>query len=180
MGSTKDPPTNDTKLSPVMPFDKSPTVILNVGGVRHETTWATLQSRPDTKLSSQDSLAPYYRPDKDDYYFDRSPRLFETILNLYRVGELHMEKCRCSRELWLELEFWEIDPSSLESCCWLHYQSQCDSNTIRKDFEMKKREKFYRKQQEAALLAAGCCRCQPQVWALLNDPHSSTGAMVSS
>ena len=35
---------------------------------------------------------------KREFYFDRSPRIFENILGLYRKGELHLTERVCPRD----------------------------------------------------------------------------------
>ena len=76
--------------------DINDTVVLNVGGCKHETLRQTLQKCQGSLLSDLNELSPYYRTDKDEYFFDRPPNIFGAILNYYRTGELHIptEVCR--------------------------------------------------------------------------------------
>ena len=93
--------------------DWNDVIIINVGGVRHETLRATLNSHPGTRLADLARLRRHYRPDKNDYFFDRSPALFEYILNFYRVGELHLPPGSCSEMVQREFEYWGIDKHQL-------------------------------------------------------------------
>ena len=43
-----------------------------------------------------------------EFYFDRSPRIFENILGLYRKGELHLTESVCPRDFVGELEYWGL------------------------------------------------------------------------
>ena len=43
-----------------------------------------------------------------EFYFDRSPRIFENILGLYRKGELHLTERVCPRDFLGELEYWGL------------------------------------------------------------------------
>ena len=43
-----------------------------------------------------------------EFYFDRSPRIFENILGLYRKGELHLTESVCPRDFLGELEYWGL------------------------------------------------------------------------
>ena len=43
-----------------------------------------------------------------EFYFDRSPRVFENILGLYRKGELHLTESVCPRDFLGELEYWGL------------------------------------------------------------------------
>ena len=58
-----------------------------------------------------------YCPTKREYFFDRSPRIFENILGLYRKGELHLTESVCPRDFLGELEYWGLSALHLEPCC---------------------------------------------------------------
>ncbi|KYQ93879.1 hypothetical protein DLAC_05280 [Tieghemostelium lacteum] len=68
-------------------------IILNVGGKRFETYSSTLEMSafPNSLLSTMFSERnrELIRPDdRGEFFFDRSPKLFEYILNAYRTGEI--------------------------------------------------------------------------------------------
>ena len=52
-----------------------------------------------------------------EFYFDRSPRIFENILGLYRKGELHLTESVCPKDFVGELEYWGLSSLYLEPCC---------------------------------------------------------------
>ena len=52
-----------------------------------------------------------------EFYFDRSPRIFENILGLYRKGELHLTESVCPKDFVGELEYWGLSALYLEPCC---------------------------------------------------------------
>ena len=92
-------------------------VILNVGGIRHETYKATLKKIPATRLSRltealtgliTEALANY-DPILNEYFFDRHPGVFAQILNYYRTGKLHYPTDVCGPLFEEELEFWGLD-----------------------------------------------------------------------
>lgn len=81
-------------------------VMLNVGGVRHETRLSTLRAIPNTRLSrlahthTQLALAspsptpttPSVSPalpvtPPTEYFFDRHPAVFNAIIDFYRTGK---------------------------------------------------------------------------------------------
>ena len=101
------------------------TVILNVGGKIHQVRWETIDKFPKSRLqkiryatsegkgylsiqlepkiyflveilSLCDSFTLHHN--KREFYFDRSPRIFENILGLYRKGELHLTERVCPRD----------------------------------------------------------------------------------
>lgn len=71
---------------------------LNVGGVVFETMRSTLRRRPSTRLAM---LAQRLESDeswdseRQEYFFDRHPGVFSSILHSYRTEELHTEHNLC-------------------------------------------------------------------------------------
>ncbi|XP_023334049.1 uncharacterized protein LOC111705652 isoform X2 [Eurytemora carolleeae] len=105
-------------------------VTLNVGGERHEVLWSTLQQMPQTRLgklsraSSHEeilTLADFYSIIDNEFFFDRHPRSFKTILNYYRTGRLHIIDEMCVMAFSSDLEYWGIQDLWLESCCQTKY-----------------------------------------------------------
>jgi len=84
-------------------------VILNVGGIRHETYKATLKKIPATRLSRLTEALANYDPVLNEYFFDRHPGVFAQILNYYRTGKLHYPTDVCGPLFEEELEFWGLD-----------------------------------------------------------------------
>lgn len=94
---------------------RSHRIVLNVGGVRHETFLSTLKTIPDTRLSylgehhTTVARSPEYDASKGEYFFDRHPGVFAQILNFYRTGRLHCPSDVCGPLFEEELGFWGID-----------------------------------------------------------------------
>ncbi|KAI1700284.1 BTB/POZ domain-containing protein [Ditylenchus destructor] len=68
-------------------MDSEHRVILNVGGVRHETYAHVLKKIPATRLSRLTPNLANYDPMLGEYFFDRHPGVFSMILNYYRTGQ---------------------------------------------------------------------------------------------
>ena len=62
-------------------------ITLNVGGVAHETLLSTLAKMPGTRLS--ELVVQHVRSDQtvNEYYFNRHPRVFNTVIDYYRSGK---------------------------------------------------------------------------------------------
>jgi hypothetical protein len=59
-------------------------IVLNVGGIRHETLLSTLLEKSGTRLSQ---LAEnHVRGACSEYFFDRHPGVFSTVMDYYRAG----------------------------------------------------------------------------------------------
>ena len=63
------------------------------------------------------SLCDSFSFGKREFYFDRSPRIFENILGLYRKGELHLTERVCPRDFMGELEYWGLSALHLGKKC---------------------------------------------------------------
>lgn len=88
-------------------------VILNVGGVRHETYKATLKKIPATRLSRLTEALVNYDPIQNEYFFDRHPGVFAQVLNYYRTGKLHYPSDVCGPLFEEELDFWGLDSNQV-------------------------------------------------------------------
>jgi BTB/POZ domain len=67
-------------------MDAENRVVLNVGGIRHETYKATLKKIPATRLSRLTEALANYDPILNEYFFDRHPGVFGQVLNYYRYA----------------------------------------------------------------------------------------------
>ena len=93
--------------------DSDNRVVLNVGGIRHETYKATLKKIPATRLSRLTEALANYDPILNEYFFDRHPGVFAQILNYYRTGKLHYPTDVCGPLFEEELEFWGLDANQV-------------------------------------------------------------------
>jgi potassium voltage-gated channel Shab-related subfamily B protein 1 len=158
--------------------------VLNVGGERHEILWKNLKRLPNTRLGKLENaktveeilnLCDYYNETNDEYYFNRHPRSFNMILNLYRTGKLHIVEKFCSNKFKDDLLYWGIEEFYLEVCCQQKYYEGIDGildeiiNDEKKMMKEKKEMKFK--------------NCYPNIreklWILLENPKSSVFARVS-
>ena len=121
------------QLKPPDPFiiqrsrEINPRVTLNVGGERHDVMWRSLKNIPKSRLwrlaveaVDHDTildLVDSYSLVDNEYFFDRHPRSFKSILNYYRTGKLHVVDEMCVMAFSDDLEYWGIDEIHLEACC---------------------------------------------------------------
>ena len=83
--------------------------MLNIRGVHFETYEETLSRFPNTLLGSTILRKPYWNREKNEYFFDRSHHLFDTILFFYQSGGIIAKpECFDEDEFQDELRFFGI------------------------------------------------------------------------
>lgn len=172
-----------------MNLDAENRVVLNVGGIRHETYKATLKKIPATRLSRLTEALANYDPVLNEYFFDRHPGVFAQVLNYYRTGKLHYPTDVCGPLFEEELEFWGLDSNQVEPCCWMTYTQHRDTQETlavldRLDLDTEKpsdeeiAKKFGMEEDYFAGRMSWWQKLQPKMWSLFDEPYSSTAAKI--
>ncbi|XP_076042708.1 potassium voltage-gated channel shaker cognate w isoform X2 [Oratosquilla oratoria] len=170
-------------------MDAENRVVLNVGGIRHETYKATLKKIPATRLSRLTEALANYDPILNEYFFDRHPGVFAQVLNYYRTGKLHYPTDVCGPLFEEELEFWGLDSNQVEPCCWMTYTSHRDTQETlavldRLDLDTDKpsdeetARKFGFEDDYYSGNLSWWQKMKPKLWSLFDEPYSSQAAKV--
>ncbi|KAM8917056.1 A-type voltage-gated potassium channel KCND3-like isoform 2-T3 [Spinachia spinachia] len=156
---------------PVAPMDRSKRqdelIILNVSGHRFQTWRTTLDRYPDTLLGSSEKDF-FYNAETEEYFFDRDPEAFRSILNLYRTGKLHYPRNQCISAYDEELIFFGIIPEIIGDCCYEEY----------KDRKRENLERLQDDQEENRDVKPPNMSAREAMWRAFENPHTSTMALV--
>ena len=164
----------ETASSKSKPKKRKPSeLMLNVGGMYFETDMATFRRRRNTKLAKLNKSSEFYVADKDEYFFDRDPIIFRSVLDFYRYDELHFPHNICGAVVRRELEYWGINEKFVAPCCWQFFKS-CSDNDMTVDLLYEEFDDFSR----AEYILSSRARLFGWIWDFLEDPASSLPAKV--
>lgn len=152
------------------------TVRINVGGTMFTTRLSTVQKYPDTLLGSISFESDCYSKDDKSFYFDRNPELFNTILDYYRNGCLHLPNHLCGWLWKTELEFWKIPLTDISECC----HKTISSYNKRVDVSKMLKAVFSPLNHSEYASPSGIGKLRHRLWLFLDEPESSTWAKVSN
>uniref|UniRef100_A0A3B4A4G6 BTB domain-containing protein n=1 Tax=Periophthalmus magnuspinnatus TaxID=409849 RepID=A0A3B4A4G6_9GOBI len=147
--------------------------IINVGGIKYRIPWTTLEEFPLTRLGKLSScsseqeimdLCDDYDGSRHEYFFDRSPSAFRTIVTFLSAGKLRLLREMCALSFQEELLYWGVEEDNLDWCC------------LRK---LRLRQEEYKEQQrledeEAELTAPPSCEEAHVPGTGSEDSHSAT------
>uniref|UniRef100_A0A8D2JFZ6 Potassium voltage-gated channel modifier subfamily G member 2 n=1 Tax=Varanus komodoensis TaxID=61221 RepID=A0A8D2JFZ6_VARKO len=101
-------------------------VIINVGGIKYRIPWTTLENCPLTRLGKLKSCNNFdeimdicddYDVNCNEFFFDRNPCAFRTIMTFLTAGKLRLLREMCALSFQDELVYWGIEEENLEWCC---------------------------------------------------------------
>ncbi|XP_026520649.1 potassium voltage-gated channel subfamily G member 1 [Notechis scutatus] len=114
----------------VHPEERKHHIIINVGGFKYLLPWTTLDEFPMTRLGQLKfcnnfddilNICDDYDVTCNEFFFDRNPGAFRTILTFLRAGKLRLLREVCALSFQEELLYWGIEEDSLEWCCKRRY-----------------------------------------------------------
>ncbi|XP_004636089.1 potassium voltage-gated channel subfamily G member 1 [Octodon degus] len=112
------------------PGDRRRQIIINVGGIKYSLPWTTLDEFPMTRLGQLKACTNFddilnvcddYDVSCNEFFFDRNPGAFGTILTFLRAGKLRLLREMCALSFQEELLYWGIAEDHLDGCCKRRY-----------------------------------------------------------
>ncbi|XP_067091295.1 potassium voltage-gated channel subfamily D member 2 [Osmerus mordax] len=143
-------------------------IILNVSGTKFQTWRNTLERYPDTLLGSTERDF-FFHEETSEYFFDRDPDIFRSILNFYRTGKLHYPRQECISAYDEELSFFGIIPEIIGDCCYEEYKDRRRENAERLQDD---------EDEENNDIAPLNMTFREYLWRAFENPHTSTTALV--
>ena len=113
-----------------------------------------------------------------EYFFNRSWTSFNSILDFYRMGNLHCSVETCAMVFKEDLAFWAIDELFLDPCCALRFYPELEAchKEVKGQKEAKQRaddRKFYENFGETKF-----GKVRSKLWSMTEYPESSISAQV--
>lgn len=156
--------------------------------------WRTLSRLPNTRLGRLAKLRQIaltskstmtheelirvcddYDLSSEEFFFDRHPLSFASIINFYRTGKLHLVDDICVISFHDDLIYWGIDEYYLELCCQNRYHQKKDHILE----EMRKEADLLRVEKEEPIGDRWCANGRRKLWDLFEHPHTSKAARVN-
>lgn len=163
-------------------------LIINVGGMPFKVLKSNFSTLPRTRLSrlvravsSQEILAlcDGYTPGPlPEFYFNRNWTSFNSILDFYRMGTLHLTVDTCAMVFKEDLAFWGIDELYLDPCCALKYYPEIEAcfKEFKGDQMARKRDEDRKKYENFGDSHIG--RIRGTLWRITEYPETSLAAQV--
>ena len=144
---------------------------LNIRGRIFEIDKSSIVKHGGFKLNRLSESDVNYLADRQCWYFNRNPDVFESVVDYLVTGYLHVPKSLCLRAVTMEMKFWELNiEKMMDSCCWLK---------LKKDADMRDNlERIHDKWRLQRKEIQDVMTYRKKTWRLLSDSTSSKGALV--
>ncbi|MEE6464716.1 hypothetical protein FKM82_006330 [Ascaphus truei] len=160
--------------------DRARHLIINVGGIKYKIPWTTLEDCPLTRLGKLKACNNYdeimdvcddYDISCNEFFFDRNPCAFRTIMTFLAAGKLRILREMCALSFQEELIYWGIEEEQLEWCCLRKLQQKeeelAEAKMYEGEFENSKEN------SESALQDSGrFAQCMKHLRDMVENPHS--------
>ncbi|OCT76545.1 potassium voltage-gated channel subfamily G member 2 [Xenopus laevis] len=160
--------------------DRTRHVIINVGGIKYRIPWTTLENCPLTRLGKLKTCNNYdeildvcddYDINCNEFFFDRNPCAFRTIMTFLAAGKLRILREMCALSFQEELIYWGIEEEQLEWCCLRKLKQKEEELAEAKMYEGE--FGISKENSQSALQDSGrMAQCMKHLRDMVENPHS--------
>ncbi|CAM9747334.1 unnamed protein product [Lampetra fluviatilis] len=168
--------TPPTKQSGVLADDlHHERIVVNVSGLRFETQRHTLERYPGTLLGDELRRAPFYRPDRGEFFFDRHRSSFEAVLHFYQSGGELRRPCGVPPLTFVgEVLFFDLGDEAVER---LREEEGLADDDELEEAKLKAEKKMAKKKAQQRLPSG---KVRRYLWNLFEHPDTSTSAKATA
>ncbi|KAG8442291.1 hypothetical protein GDO86_011185 [Hymenochirus boettgeri] len=155
-------------------------IIINVGGIKYKIPWTILEDCPLTRLGKLKTCNNYdeimdvcddYDINCNEFFFDRNPCAFRTIMTFLAAGKLRILREMCALSFQEELIYWGIEEEQLEWCCLRKLQQKEEELAEAKMYEGG--SGISKENSQSALQDNGrMAQCMKHLRDMVENPHS--------
>ena len=131
-------------------------------------------------LSLCDGFYPAFKSTegRNEYFFNRNPTCFNSILDIYRMGKLHCNKTSCALSYLDDIEYWGFNEFFLDPCCAIDYYVEKDACQKELEGEMAANKKVRIRLNEEEFGSSCIGKLRKYVWNITEYPETSIWARV--
>ncbi|CAL1538846.1 unnamed protein product, partial [Lymnaea stagnalis] len=120
-----------------------------------------------------------YDETRQEYFFDRDPEVFRSVLNYWRTGRLHLPSTMCGPQVEEELKFWGLSEIDIEPCCWNNYNTWMQTIKSLKKMEHDRDPAYlHAHEPKQHVPVTKRQRLRAAFWNILTDPAYSLAAKI--
>nr|XP_040575463.1 potassium voltage-gated channel protein Shab-like isoform X1 [Lepeophtheirus salmonis] len=172
-------------------FPPDTLVCFNVGGQKHQVLAKNFSPFPNSRLSKlirsktteeiKSFCDRYVESDESglpQFFFDRNWGGFGAILDVYRIGTLHIDVNVCALLTHKDLIYWGIDELMLEPCCALKYYPEIEVGLKEVELEDSKMKEEEEREKLENFGYSQIAKVRKYLWNLTEYPERSKGAQI--
>ncbi|XP_010616552.1 potassium voltage-gated channel subfamily G member 1 [Fukomys damarensis] len=171
------------------PGDRRRQIIINVGGIKYSLPWTTLDEFPLTRLGQLKTCTNFddilsvcddYDVTCNEFFFDRNPGAFGTILTFLRAGKLRLLREMCALSFQEELLYWGIAEDHLDGCCKRRYLQKIEefAEMVEREDEEDALDSEARNSDSSVTGEGRLSRCMRRLRDMVERPHSGLPGKV--
>jgi potassium voltage-gated channel subfamily G protein 1 len=175
--------------SPPPAGDRRRQIIINVGGIKYSLPWTTLDEFPLTRLGQLKTCTNFddilsvcddYDVTCNEFFFDRNPGAFGTILTFLRAGKLRLLREMCALSFQEELLYWGIAEDHLDGCCKRRYLQKIEefAEMVEREEEDEPLDSDDHDSQGSMAGEGRLGRCMRRLRDMVERPHSGLPGKV--